>query len=180
MGIYLNEEYLNETRSEAIQDLKNRTKADKHRYFHDKTGEKIFGDGIRGSEKEYEKLRKEHEKASKPMRTADDYRQREAFYKKSNDYQSAHEEMNDKRRKFAKRPITGAIQRNLNKYVDNKYRKSDRLVRRGGTGADLYNNGNYCDTTLIPKKYKKASIKEACEYILDMLDEEYYYNEYED
>lgn len=174
MSIF-NEEYCNyltETKSEAKQDLRNRT-ADRvirskslngEIVGHSVDSKKTFTNG-NGTDESYRKHEEELKAVSKPMRTAADYKRREKFYSDSNKYQSQEENDNDKRRKFTKRPILGAAQRKLNRLEDEKYRGTERGRL---TGSSLYNNDN-CLSSI-----KRKNLKEACEYILSVLEESEY------
>ena len=134
--------------------------------------------------KEYEKFNKYRNKANELKEIAKESPSREKIRDKANEYTNkAHSIMYD---------------------IAGRYGDINDIHKYANKGKHLPTNGNNDPTNYIydikgrlgvgknniPKdrdsdSYLKAQnrlrgIKEACEYILDMLDEEYYYDEYED
>ena len=123
MAIY-NYEYFNETKSQAINNLRNKSGSGYVKYSKDKDGfgiqtdsdERYYGTG----KEDWRDIQRGMDKNTKPMRTAADYYSREKWYSTSN----------------------------ANEDINKKKRAENREIK------------------------KKQNIKEACEYILDMLDED--------
>ena len=80
-------------------------------------------------------------KLSKPMRTAQDYKEREELYSTSNRIQDKIDAKMDKERANAKRPLLGALARKIARKEDEEYRGTNRSrnrKHRGNSKSNLY------------------------------------------
>ncbi len=183
------EDALNETKSEAIGDLKNKTSTDKGNRFSTsirKSNAKIYAKG-KPSNEGYDKLKEKLNKISKPMRTAQDYRDREEFYADSNKLQAEDDERKRKARAFAKRPILGALQRKINRKTDEEYAadgknwRRDRKSRHGRISGGSYHldeTFDMCADYVVGclegsvDEFDLDLFTEASAFIIDCLDED--------
>lgn len=140
--------YLSETKSEAISDLKNKTTSGNSYNIYGekrKDNQNIYAKG-KNSNKNYEDLQEKLAKISKPMRTAQDYKDREDFYSTSNKLQSKDENRMDRARAFAKRPVLGLLMRKINRKLDDKYKGSNASRDRKGRYSPVSGGSYHLET----------------------------------
>jgi hypothetical protein len=80
---------------------------------------------------------------------------------------------------YDERTFSTAGKRRFNRDFSGPYKYRDYEFNKR-PGDSEYNKTSIQSHMLMRKRNKQYGIKEACEYILSVLDEEYYYNEYED
>lgn len=182
MAIYkvINEENLNETKSEAIADLKNRVRLSDYK---SKKNDVIYAKG-KNSKKGYDALSDKLAKLREPMRTAQDYKDREEFYSTSNKMQDKDDIRKSKDRAFAKRPILGALQRKINRKIDDEYKGTDyhrdRKHDYGNIGKRVLRNETFdmCADYVVGclegsvDEFDLDLFTEASAFIIDCLDED--------
>ena len=200
MGIYLNEEYLEEHGGARNRYLKMQVEKEKKAI-----------DDLKKSSENHDNIKNEYKSSRNLFTKAKLYKKlRTARKEYSNTFGKA-EAIQSKNRRYTGKDLQDLAADNNKRYVsyeptnllDGRFYKNERAF--SNVGKKRFNKDfggpnkgrDYETYKLDSSKYphaaqslnknaikanlkRKGLIKEACEYILDMLDEEYYYDEYED